>query len=166
MSLSSSGVATPSQKMSGVCELIMGIWGRSGVQGQTPPQKNSPDLHKSQEQSLAKVGVDMSTPVHPVATPPLLYCVVLKWLWIYFRFLLFFAFVHSLLQLCRFGRIQMKIEVREGWMVLLIICGCLVITGHNAYCLVNLYICHTCLFVFLVLLLYYIYDALLPFCGE
>jgi len=37
-----------------------------------PPssQKNLPDLHQSQEWSLSgKSGVDMSTPVHPVATP-------------------------------------------------------------------------------------------------
>jgi len=33
------------------------------------PSKNSTDLHQSHERPLAKNGVDMSTPVHPVATP-------------------------------------------------------------------------------------------------
>jgi len=57
-----------------------------------------------------------------------------------------------------------NISLLELHKVLLIILGCLVITGHNAYCLVKLYICRVC--YFRVLLLYFIYYALLPFCVK
>jgi len=49
-------------------EPITGVWRRSDPRHPSRC-KNSSDLYQFQERPLAKSGVDMSTPVHPVVTP-------------------------------------------------------------------------------------------------
>jgi len=61
----------PLQLRYAVCGAIQVLYAFASLASEAqacPTRQNSSDLHKSQEQLLAKVG-DMPTPFHPVATP-------------------------------------------------------------------------------------------------